>query len=83
MYLLIMKGGIRMDSLNILLVQSFNHMAGSEEQAKEIVEDYAKKHNLKRSQITHKTKKGVEFWIVSVTISHVSEKDAFDMYFGE
>jgi hypothetical protein len=69
--------------LNVLLGQSFTHMAGSEAAAEKIVEDYRAHHDIKKSAIQRKVKKGVEFWIVRVEISFVSEKDAFDMNFGE
>jgi hypothetical protein len=72
-----------MNELNILLGQSFSHMAGSEEAAKRIVEDYKSQYEIKKSLITKKVKKGVEYWVVSVTIDHVVEKEAFEMYFGE
>jgi len=72
-----------MNELNILLGQSFKHMAGSEAAAKRIVEDYKSQYEIKKSSITKKVKKGMEYWIVTVEVDHVVEKDAFEMYFGE
>lgn len=72
-----------MSELNILLGQSFKHLAGSEAAAKKIVEDYKSKYEIKKSSTTKKIKKGIEYWIVTVEVSHVEEKEAFEMYFGE
>lgn len=67
--------------LNILLGQSFKHMAGSEEEAVEIVDKYKSEFNVKKSTIDKKNKKGQEYFIVTVQIDHVVEKDAFELYF--
>lgn len=72
-----------MDNLNIMMGQSFTHMVGSEEQANEVVEKYKEQYTIKKSTIDKKTKKGNEYWVTKVEISHVLEKDAFDMYFDE
>jgi hypothetical protein len=72
-----------MNDLNILLGQSFTHMVGSESQAKRVVEDYKAEYTIKKSTIDKKVKKGMEYWKVTVVIDHVSEKDAFGMYFDE
>ena len=72
-----------MDNLNILLGQSFVHMVGSEKQAKEVVEKYKNEYTIKKSTIDKKVKKGQEYWKVTVVADHVSEKDAFGMYFDE
>lgn len=71
-------------NLNVLLNQSFVHLAGSEEAAKSIVENYKSEYEeIKKSSITKKVKKGIEYWVVSVTVNHIIEKDAFEAYFGE
>jgi hypothetical protein len=59
-------------------------MAGSEFQAKQIVENYREGgHEIKKSSVTKKVKKGVEYWIANITVTHVAEKEAFDVNFGE
>lgn len=68
-------------NLNILLGQSFKHMVGSEEQAKQVVEKYESEYTIKKSEIIKKQKKGHEYWIVNVIVDHVNEKDAFENYF--
>lgn len=70
-----------MDELNILMGQSFTHMVGSEKQAKGVVEDYKKEYTIKKSTIDKKTKKGQEYWKVTVVVDHIAEKDAFASYF--
>lgn len=72
-----------MDNLNILLGQSFSHMVGSEEQANEVVENYKSEYTVKKSTIDRKSKKGMEYWVVKVEVTHVVEKDAFEMYFDD
>jgi hypothetical protein len=72
-----------MGELNVLMGQVFKHMAGSEEGAKKIVEDYRKEYDIKKSSVQRKVKKGLEHWIVTVEVSFISEKDAFDQNFGE
>lgn len=72
-----------MSNLNILLGQSFTHMVGSEAQAKSVVEEYKKEYTIKKSTIDKKTKKGQDYWKVTVVVDHLSEKDAFGMYFDE
>lgn len=68
-------------SLNLLLGQSFKHMVDSEKEANEVVETYKSSMNVKKSTIDKKTKKGQEYWVVTVQIDHVVEKDAFELYF--
>lgn len=70
-----------MNDLNILLGQSFTHMVGSEQQAKDVVEGYKREYTIKKSTISKKVKKGQEYWTVKVEVDHVVEKDAFEMYF--
>jgi hypothetical protein len=72
-----------MSALNILLGQSFKHMVGSEEQAEAVVEKYKSEYTIKKSTIDKKIKKGCEYWVVTVHIDHVVEKEAFSMYFDE
>jgi len=69
--------------LNVLLNQSFTHMADTETAANKIVEDYKAEYTIKKSSITKKVKKGIEYWVVSITVEHVSEKDSYETYFGE
>lgn len=71
------------DNLNILLGQSFTHMVGSEKQAQAVVEKYKSEYTVKKSTIDKKVKKGQEYWKVTVVVDHVSEKDAFSIYFDE
>jgi hypothetical protein len=70
-----------MNELNILLGQSFTHLVGSEQQAKDVVENYKREYTIKKSTIDKKVKKGQEYWKVTVVVDHVNEKDAFEMYF--
>lgn len=70
-------------SINVLLGQSFTHMADDEASAKKIVEDYRVNYDIKKSSIQQKTKKGNTYYIVNVVVTFVSEKDAFDMNFGD
>lgn len=70
-----------MNELNILLGQSFKHMVGSEEQAEAVVEAYKQEYNVKKSTIDKKVKKGSTYWVVTVQIDHVVERDAFELYF--
>lgn len=72
-----------MEEINVFLGQSFSHMAGSEEKANEIVENYKSKFEVKKSLVQKKVKKGVEYWVVKVDVTFVSEKDAYDQNFGE
>jgi hypothetical protein len=72
-----------MGELNVLMGQVFKHMSGSEEGAKKIVEDYRSEYDIKKSSVQRKVKKGVEYWVVTVEVSFISEKDAFDSNFGE
>ena len=71
-----------MNTLNVLLSQSFKHMTDSEANAKKIVEEYVNGgYDLKKSVISRKVKKGVEYWTVTVDVQHVIEKDAFEINF--
>lgn len=71
-----------MNELNILIGQSFTHIAGSEKQAEVIVEKYKQEYpTVKKSTIDRKVKKGQEYWKVTVVLDHISEKDAFETYF--
>lgn len=70
--------------INILLSQSFTHMTGSEDEAKQIVENYRSGgYEIKKSTVQKKVKKGTEYWIANVIVTHVPEKEAFDQNFGE
>lgn len=70
-----------MGELNILLGQSFTHMVGSEQQAKDVVEKYKQEYTIKKSTIDKKVKKDQKYWKVTVVVDHVVEKDAFEIYF--
>lgn len=70
-----------MSEINLLLGQSFTHLADSEQQAEAIVEKYKEEYTVKKSTIDKKVKKGVEYWKVQIVVDHVTEKDAFSMYF--
>lgn len=72
-----------MSNLNILMSQQFVHLTDTEEGAQEIVETYKNGYTVKQSNIQRKVKKGVEYFVVKVTVTHLEEKDAFDTYFGE
>lgn len=71
-----------MSQINLLLGQTFKHLADTQVAAQQIVEDYKKQYTIKKSNIARKSKKGEVYFVVTVEIEHTSEKDAFDMYFG-
>ncbi|HLO11522.1 MAG TPA: hypothetical protein VK190_04635 [Pseudoneobacillus sp.] len=71
------------NSINILLGQSFTHIADSEDAAQTIVEQYKSEYTVKKSNIVRKIKKGTEYFVVTVVVEHLSEKDGFITYFGE
>lgn len=71
------------NSINVLMGQTFKHLADTEDAAQQIVEQYKEKFTVKKSNIVRKVKKGTEYFTVQVEIQHLSEKEGFDMYFGE
>lgn len=70
-------------AINVLLKQSFTHMAGSEEEGKAIIEKYREEYDINKSTNHRKVKKGSEYWVVTVEVTHIVEKDAFDAYISE
>lgn len=66
---------------NKMIGQSFTHMVDTEAEAEKVVEEYKAQYVIKKSTITQKVKKEVEYWKVDVVVEHISEKDAFANYF--
>ena len=65
----------------VLIAQSFTHLAKTEKEATQIVEEYKSEYNVKKATVDRKVKKQTEYWKVYVVVESLSEKDAFELYF--